>query len=149
MSKSYIIRINGNPIEVSSEVYDTYIKSERKARYFSEDLKREKIIVNQEEETVAFIPSREDSYDRLKNENNVQFADQSKSVEDKTLDNIMIEKLFKSLAVLNCDERNLIDAIYYQGKSEREVSAETGIPQKTINYRKRKILDKLKKLLEN
>ena len=146
MSKSYIIRVNGKPIEVSSEVYDTYMKNERN---FSEDLKREKIIVNQEEETVAFIPSREDSYDRLKNENNVQFADQSKSVEDKILDNIMIEKLLKSLAVLNYDERNLIDAIYYQGKSEREVSAETGIPQKTINYRKRKILDKLKKLLEN
>lgn len=70
-------------------------------------------------------------------------------MEDKILDNIMIEKLLKSLAVLNYDERNLIDAIYYQGKSEREVSAETGIPQKTINYRKRKILDKLKKLLEN
>lgn len=101
MSKSYIIRVNGKPIEVSSEVYDTYMKNERKARYFSEDLKREKIIVNQEEETVAFIPSREDSYDRLKNENNVQFADQSKSVEDKILDNIMIEKLLKSLAVLN------------------------------------------------
>lgn len=34
MSKSYIIRVNGKPIEVSSEVYDTYMKMKEKQDIF-------------------------------------------------------------------------------------------------------------------
>lgn len=149
MCKTQKIRINGKPVEVSTEIYDIYIQGERKSRYFTDDLKREKIIVNQEKETVTFIPSREDSFDRLKDENKIQFMDDSESVENKVLKTLMIEKLFKSLELLDSDERKIIDAIYYEGKTEREISAETGIPQKTINNRKRKILAKLKKFMDN
>lgn len=149
MCKTQKIRINGKSVEVSTEIYDIYIQGERKSRYFTDDLKREKIIVNQEKETVTFIPSREDSFDRLKDENKIQFMDDSESVENKVLKTLMIEKLFKSLVLLDSDERKIIDAIYYEGKTEREISAETGIPQKTINNRKRKILAKLKKFMDN
>ena len=149
MCKTQKIRINGKPVEVSTEIYDIYIQGERKSRYFTDDLKREKIIVNHEKETVTFIPSREDSFDRLKDENKIQFMDDSESVENKVLKTLMIEKLFKSLELLDSDERKIIDAIYYEGKTEREISAETGIPQKTINNRKRKILAKLKKFMDN
>lgn len=149
MYKSQKIWINGKQIEVSPEVYDLYIKSDRKNRYFTDDLKTEKVIVNQDKETVTFIPSREDSFDRLMDENKVQFVDESEDVEDKALKNLMIEKLLKLLKELDSDEWGIIDAIYYKGKSEREFSAETGIPQKTVNYRKRKILAKLRKLLES
>lgn len=149
MCKTQKIRINGKSVEVSTEIYDIYIQGERKSRYFTDDLKREKIIVNQEKETVTFIPSREDSFDRLKDENKIQFMDDSESVENKVLKTLMLEKLFKSLELLDSDERKIIDAIYYEGKTEREISAETGIPQKTINNRKRKILAKLKKFMDN
>lgn len=149
MYKSQKIWINGKQIEVSPEVHDLYIKSGRKNRYFTDDLKTEKVIVNQDKEMVTFIPSREDSFDRLMDENKVQFVDESEDVEDKALKNLMIEKLLKLLKELDSDEWGIIDAIYYKGKSEREFSAETGIPQKTVNYRKRKILAKLRKLLES
>lgn len=149
MCKTQKIRINGKSVEVSTEIYDIYIQGERKSRYFTDDLKREKIIVNQEKETVTFIPSREDSFDRLKDENKIQFMDDSESVENKVLKTLMLEKLFKSLELLDSEERKIIDAIYYEGKTEREISAETGIPQKTINNRKRKILAKLKKFMDN
>lgn len=43
----------------------------------------------------------------------------------------------------------LMNALFFRKLSEREWSAETGIPQKTINDRKRRILIKLKKLLES
>jgi DNA-directed RNA polymerase specialized sigma24 family protein len=61
----------------------------------------------------------------------------------------MLEKLKSSLILLNQAEMELIKALFYDGVSEREWSAVTGIPQKTINDRKQRILNKLKKLLEN
>lgn len=62
---------------------------------------------------------------------------------------IMLDKLHDSLVLLSDDEQKLINALFFKNLSEREWSAEAGIPQKTINDRKRRILIKLKKLLEN
>ena len=72
----------------------------------------------------------------------------SPTVEEVVIQNIMIEKLNKSLVLLNQSEMDLINALFYAGYSEREWASKTGIPQKTINDRKRRILDKLKNLLE-
>ena len=68
---------------------------------------------------------------------------------DTVVESMMTDKLHKSLQLLNQDEKLLIHALYFERKSERKVSAETGIPQKTINDRKRRIIAKLKNLLEN
>lgn len=68
---------------------------------------------------------------------------------DTVVENIMTDKPGKLLQSLNQDEKLLIHALYFEGKSERKVSEETGMPQKTINDRKRRIIAKLKKLLEN
>ena len=61
--------------------------------------------------------------------------------------NILLDKLKKVLCELPDNERQLIDALFTQGLSEREWSAQTGIPQKTINDRKNRLLTKLRKLL--
>ena len=42
----------------------------------------------------------------------------------------------------------MIRELFFRNKSERQLSAENGIPQMTLHYRKRKILKKLRKLLE-
>lgn len=68
---------------------------------------------------------------------------------DTIVENIMTDKPCKSLQSLNQDEKLLIRALYFERKSERKVSEETETPQKTINDRKRRIIAKLKKLLEN
>lgn len=46
---------------VSEQVYRVYQHYERKEEYFSYDLKTEKF----QKETATFLPSREDSYERL------------------------------------------------------------------------------------
>jgi DNA-directed RNA polymerase specialized sigma subunit len=73
----------------------------------------------------------------------------SPDVDEAVVQKIMLEKLKSSLILLNQAEMELIKALFYDGVSEREWSAVTGIPQKTINDRKQRILNKLKKLLEN
>ncbi|TEB10241.1 sigma factor-like helix-turn-helix DNA-binding protein [Pelotomaculum propionicicum] len=70
------------------------------------------------------------------------------SIEDGVIKKEMLKKLALCLEKLSEQERLLIYALFFQGKSERQLSAETGTPQRTINDRKRRILLKLKKLLE-
>lgn len=70
------------------------------------------------------------------------------STEDLVLKRLDIEKLSRALKTLPQKEFEVIQAIFFDGKSERCFSRETGIPQRTVNYRKHKALDKLKKFLE-
>ena len=56
--KKYYLSIKGTSIEVSEKVYREYMRYERKERYFTEDLKRERIMFNpktQEAETGKFL----------------------------------------------------------------------------------------------
>jgi len=70
-------------------------------------------------------------------------------VEDHIVDRIMVEKLQECLRLLTAREWEFIQALYFDGKSERQFSQETGIPRKTINDHRRKLLAKLKKWMES
>jgi RNA polymerase sigma factor (sigma-70 family) len=61
----------------------------------------------------------------------------------------MIEKLRECLSLLSDDELNLIIQLFYEEKSQRQLSEESGIPVMTISDRKNRILKKLKKYMEN
>ena len=73
-------------------------------------------------------------------------ADETVNVEETVVRRMLLDKLRSAFSMLSEDERSLINAI--RGLSEREWSKVSGIPQKTINDRKRRILAKLKKILE-
>ena len=70
-------------------------------------------------------------------------------VEDDAILKIMVDRLKEALAELTDAERELIEAIFFEGLTEREYSAKSGIPQKTINDRKQRILLKLKKIMNS
>lgn len=76
-------------------------------------------------------------------------ADETADIEEIYDRQEMIEKIIEVLDSLSEEERHLIDALYLskETQSERQYSKETGIPQKTINYRKKKILEKIKSFL--
>lgn len=148
MSKrDFYLRIDGKAVKVSEEVYREYYRGERKERYFMEDLKTEKMMVDDEAGTVTFIPSREDSYERLL-ENDKQFAAWDESTADTAITKIFLEKLEMALHTLSDQELELIQELFYLEKPEREVAALLQVTQNTVNYRKRKVLDKLKRLIE-
>ncbi len=83
------------------------------------DLKTEQTIVNQEDQTITTIPSREDSLERLA-EQEVQFAGEAESVEETVLRKLQYEQLHKALSLLLDDERELIDRLFFQGQTERQ-----------------------------
>ena len=102
--------VSGQFIEVTDEVYDAYMKGDRKMRYFESDLKTERFLMDENGQIRQVIPSREDSLDRLMDDNAEQFADRHESVEDMVLRRISIERLYKALDRLTEKERKLIEA---------------------------------------
>lgn len=138
--------LNGQYIRVTDEVYKFYIKGNRKNKYFTDDLKQEKIIVNQEEETVKVIPSREDSYDRLTCECEKEFTDVSECTEEEAMKNLMIEKVREALKTLSETEIKIIYGLFYEGKTGKMIAKELNVSEMAISKRKRTILKKLKNI---
>lgn len=139
----YHLYINGQAIPVSEEVYRAYKHFERKEEYFTYDLKVEKF----SKKTVSFLPSREDSYERLL-EANQQFVIQEVSVQAQVEKLLDVEIVRKALSFLNPEEKELINLLFYQEKTEQEVGILLHISQQAVNKRKKTVLIKLRKLLK-
>ena len=138
---NYYLYIDGQTVPVSEQVYRVYQHYERKEEYFSYDLKVEKF----QKETASFLPSREDSYERLL-EQDKQFAASAQPVEEQAVSSVWLEEL---LQYLSADERIILRKLYFEDKSERLASMELGISKTALHQRKVKLLQKLKMFFEN
>lgn len=130
------ISLHGVLMEVSEEDYREYYRQKRREKYYTERAR----------------DNNDFSYDMLTtNEFNGEdiLISQDGNVEDIVEHKMLSEKLINCLSQLTAQEFELIEALYYDGLSERKISAMTATPQKTINDRKRQILLKLRKLMES
>ena len=132
----------------NKEVLDVLKVTERKMQYQEYDLKTEKFIVDSENNKVTVIPSREDSYERLL-DIGVQFEEKAPGVEEQMLRRMEAEQLHKMLSFLSADEQYLIQEIYFHERTERDFAKELGYSQNAVNKQKKRILDKLRRLMEN
>ena len=119
-NKQFYIKINGEPIEVTEEIYRAY-----KRPAWAEKKRRE---VRAEHEL---------SLDLMKDE----IASSQKLLEDIIVGDIV---LADALETLSLDDRQLINAIFFEGLTERDYAAKIGISQKNVNKKKQRILLKLK-----
>lgn len=140
---NYNVYINGQAVPVNEEVYRAYKHFERKEEYFTCDLKAEKF----SRKTASFLPSREDSYERLL-EANQQFVIQEVSVQIQVEKLLDVEIVRKALSLLNPEERELINLLFYQEKTEQDVGILLHISQQAVNKRRQAVLMKLRKLLK-
>ena len=129
-------------------MYRAYMQGDRKMRYFENDLKTERFVLGKEGQVVQIIPSREDSLDRLVDENAQQFSDEQESVERVVLHKLEVDRLHTALSLLTPEERALIQALFFDERKESELAVELGISQPAVYKRKMKILKKLKIFLE-
>ena len=136
--ENYYIRVPHGPlVEVAEEVYRAYHQEERRGRTLEEKDQRNGLVSYDGLDTgeltgQEMIPDRE-----------------SASVEDTALHKVMLGRLRRCLAQMDGPERELIQALYFEGLSEREFGKKTGIPPRTINDRKQRTLRRLKYFLEN
>jgi hypothetical protein len=145
MSKrdKYIIVVEGKLIEVEKEIYDVYYSHKRKEKYFMCDMKAGRRRRNKETGEIMFIPSIEDSLERLCDAR-IQFADKF-DLENEVINKIMYDKLYTVLKRLSADELELIWYIFFRQVGETELARMYGIPRTTLQGRKTAILKKLKK----
>ena len=131
-NKKYIIKINGKPVEVTPEVYGEYYRMNRYARYQEE----------RDRSHGKTLYSNLDSNEMLGEE---LISDQSAlSTEDADIAHILSEKLHRCLEMLPDGERDLIQALYFDGLTEREYAIRIGVSQNTVNKRRHRILARLK-----
>ena len=135
-NKKFYLRVPGKRVLVSEEVYREYYKMYRRERYLEE----------QDEKNGKFSYNAYDT-DEIPGEDILIDVD-AENLEDIVIRKIMTEKLIHCLKLLTEAEREIIEAIYYTDMTERDYSKKSQIPQMTINDRKNRLLDKLKKLLE-
>ncbi len=65
-------------------------------------------------------------------------------IEQEVMDHLRDEALKEALSKLSKEERELIHLLFFDECTEREAASKIGVSQKTINNRKKKILEKLK-----
>lgn len=131
--------------EASEEVIAVLRTTERKMQYQEYDLKRERSIVDPLTGEKQLVPGREDSYERLQ-ELSVQFTEMDHSVEEQIIQKLEQEQLHKAIMELSGEEKWLIQELYFEERTERDVAVELGLSQKAVNKRRQKILEKLRKL---
>lgn len=131
MNKKYYWKMNGYIYEVTKEQYYKYRKEQDRHDYLRK-LEEEAVILSL------------DSLGVEGRDGEVFIADSKVNVEEEVVHKIMLDKLRAALDKLSSEELMLIDLVYTQLKSEREISKITGIPQKSVNNKKKKLLEKLR-----
>lgn len=134
--RKYYIRVPEALVEVSKDLYSEYHRIERHLSTLEEKDARHGLV------SLSGLDTRRASIEET-------IADQNtEPIEDQVIAKLMAAKLKRCINMLPSAERTLIHAIYFEGMSERELAGKTGIHYMTIHSRKKKILRKLKNMLE-
>ncbi len=131
----YIINVEGKPIEVTPEVYYAYYRMARQERGQEEKKQRNGVF----------------SYDALDTEETVGLQAvpdrTTPSTEEMLLSKELKACLHRAIENLPRAERELIQAIYFDGMTEREYAKHIGISQSGVSHRLRKTLSKIRILM--
>ncbi|MDL2293386.1 sigma-70 family RNA polymerase sigma factor [Ruminococcaceae bacterium OttesenSCG-928-D13] len=138
-------RVLYSDVPISPSVMNVLKKSDRKMEYIEWELKHARVRRNRKGEITRIIPPREHSLEQL-HEQNQHFIGTALSPEDIFFINERRKELHRCLSLLDKQELNLIHALYHDKLTEREYAAQTGLCQKAVNKRKRRVLVKLKKI---
>ena len=137
--KKFYIRIGNQVEQVTEEVYREYFKMDRRERYLEErDLVHGRFLYSQLDNVYEDVLGEEMIVDSL-----------AEDLCDVIVSKIMIEKLKECLSLLSDEDLNLIIQLFYEEKSQRQLSVESGVPVMTISDRKNRVLKKIKKSMEN
>ena len=134
--EKYMIKVEGKLIEVTQDVYYAYFRMERQERWQEEKQQGHAVM----------------SYDALDDGETVGVEVvpdlTTPSMEEAVMTREIHEKLHRALDALPKAERELIQAIYFDGFTEKEYAVSSGLSQQGVSYRLRKILSKLRNFMD-
>ena len=132
-----IIKINGQSVEVSEEVFLAYSQSDRKIRYKEEkERKKDKPL------SIEALIEYGVSIEGLLFNKNYQIHMYSQYT---NTDEELIEIILNEIAKLPNDEKELIKSIYINGITIRKYAELKGCSCSTVEYHKKHILEKIRK----
>mgnify|MGYP000079101888 CR=1 FL=1 len=123
--RKYRIRVDGILVDVSKEVYHAYYSIERHTRTLDEKDTRNGKVLYSDLDTDELLGE-----EMLPDRN-------AERVEDSAICSILCE-----------EDRELIQALYFECMTEREYAQQIGISQKGVNKRRQKVLDKLRTMMK-
>ena len=130
MSKtSFYIKICGEQVLVDEDIYRAFMRpvwTEQKRQAIRAERERSLELFARE----GFEPSSDDL-----------------PVEMFVMDKLQVDKLRSALYTLSDGERDLIDALFFKGESERSIAQKVGLSKTGVHKQKVLILEKLKNLL--
>lgn len=131
MERKYLVRIGAELVPVSEEVYRAYYTYARRERTLVEKDIRNRVV----------------SYDALDSDAGTgaeAIASVSPSPEEEVSAALLKEKLQKCLTRLSKQERELIHALFYCNEPLAAAARRLGVPRKTLEGQRDKILRKLR-----
>ena len=133
--KDYYLYVKGKAVKVSEEVYKAYWKITEHEKY-----------LQRKDWKYGVIPFSTLDYDGHFVDNIIdERIDLEKIVKVK----MQIEELNKALATLTEEERDIITTIFFREESLRSIGERKNRSYQAIGKRRDKILEKLRKLLED
>ena len=128
------IPISSMLLEVTPEQYGDFYKQRRRQRYLKERA------VKNGEISIDMLTTDEFCGEEI-------LVDESGSIDDKVIENIMLEKLRECFGMLTSEEKMLINELFVKELTEREVAARHGVSQAAVHKRQERILNKLRKMM--
>ena len=159
--KRYYIPVSGNPVEVNEGTYRAYYRPIWRTRYHAQKNGECRCPKNQLWKCDGVCPGCRYSAAGRKVSINTPISDDDPDLtledvlesSDPSPDSILMDRelldaLYDELDRLDPDGRRICELIM-QGKTEREMAADLGRSQSTLNYQKRKVLSLLREALKD
>ena len=130
------IPVQGCLLEVVREQYADFYKEKERWRYLKKLDTNYKLLSLE-----GFTDSEGNMLDFV--------VDEAVDIAETVVHAVMVDRMKTAMLLLSDSEQALIQAIFFEELSEREVGLRLGITQSVVNKRKAKILAKLRKIIEN
>lgn len=134
MTKEYYLYVGGQKIKVSEQIYKAYWQEREHEKYLEQ--------VDKKNHLLFFSSLNHDG----NFENNLE--DKNVDVEKVVATQMMIEALRNAMLKLNEEEREIIERLYFNDETVRSVAKLKSITHPALIKRRNKILEKLKKFIE-
>ena len=135
---AYIIRVDDVDVEVSAEVYNAYSNAERRERYVRENIESGRVLSLEKllEDNISLRALNVDEYQSAEDEvmDMVNMAEERKQK----------HRLASALTELDEEEKALINALFVERVPIREYAKCLGVHLNAVQYRRNKVLKKLK-----
>ena len=134
MKKEFYLYVNGQKVKVSEEIYKVYWREREHEKYLEQvDRKNHLLFFSSLDQDGHFAET---------------LVDESVDVEKIVETQMMIEAVRNAISKLNAEERDIIERLYFNDETLSSVARDKGVTYQTIQWRKDRILRKLKEILE-